>query len=1518
MAKLAENLNSILILAKKHFYMIAVLATIALALSVRLYGINWDDGIAFTPHPDERAILFKVAEISPVKTSEFSSLFNANESSWNPHWFAYGSLPIYLIKTIESISEAISKPGITDLRITGRLVSTIADIVTLITIYILGSRLYSRKVGLIACGFIALAVLHIQLSHFFTVDTLQAMFAAITIFFLYRVARFGGLINSILAGLFIGFGLATKASQLPILLAFAVAHFMWLMNLSGDSEHQSHSFQDRLKDVFINAFAGMFTAVAAFFLTQPYAFLDWKQFHSDFTEQSEMVRRIRDYPYTRQYINSQPYLYFIRQHIVWGLGIPLGVIAWTGLIFAAIRGLEYRRAILYGLIGIVMPAGILIWSNDIKIVIVASALAILSLLITLPFRPAKNRLDVVILSWVLPYLIITGSLEVKFMRYMIPVTPFLILFGSQMLVSFWHTSLDYLRKLKYPHYLYKYLKACLVSAGIILTLFSIFYSISYLSIYSKPHTAVRASEWIQANLPKDSVLLKEHWEEGLPDLHGYQIEELPMYDPDVNPKINTISNQMAKADALILYSDRLYGTIPRLPGRYPKSSSYYQLLFSGQLGYQLANYQTAYPNLMGVTFIHDSFARPGMPLPNNFEGFNSQVVSVNLGHSDESFSVYDHPTVLIFINSKKYDSNTIRQLIEANHQDSYLVNKKSISPLYSQSNLNKQLEGGSHSEIFKTDAWTSKYPVFTWVILIEGLMLLAFPITFFVMRSLPDKGFMFSRIIGILITSIIVWLLASSQWLPFNHVTITLAFVILGLTSLIIFILNKNNICQFLRNEWKLLLVTECLFLLAFFIFLTIRMANPDLWHPFRGGEKPMDLAYLNAIVKSTIMPPYDPWFSGGFLNYYYFGQFMVAMFIKATAIEIRTAYNLAIPLFFALTVTGSFSIGYNLAACSESSWNKVQSSISNSSKFLNPYFAGFVAAILVVVIGNLNGIIQLIYSFINITKGVPAKTFDFWQSSRMMPPDPPGFEITEFPFFSFLFADLHAHMIAIPFTLLALALALALVLNKDHTGKSRLMIMAGESAQNLVVITMLAISIGVLRVINTWDYPTYLIIGVAAIITSNYFRYSTLSVSMALRSMFHCGLLVLIGYLVFIPFHSNYQSFFSTIESTTNTTVLWQFLAINGLFIFMLGSFYLNELRNIFASSSSASFGQHNTLQNYLSGLNKNMGFIKYLWISLILLIIGAVSYGLVVNTGSTVPFLLGMALIVFAVGITKIIRREHAYRSEVFVTIISMIALLLAIGLDFYRVEGDIDRMNSVFKIYLQIWVLFAVASSYAIWRLINSNKNVFQSYSISSKIRLNPSLILWSLILVALFASSLIYPILGTRDRINDRFDSSNKSLSLDGMAYMKSSEFTDEMGTLNLRHDYEAIIWLQNNISGSPIIMEGHTPAYRWGNRISIYTGLPTVIGWKWHQEQQRWGYRDKVAERIRDVDTFYSTTEMHTAKSIIEEYGISYIYVGELEHLYYPEKGLDKFQSNLDGLLEPVYKGGKVTIYRVKS
>ena len=197
-------------------------------------------------------------------------------------------------------------------------------------------------------------------------------------------------------------------------------------------------------------------------------------------------------------------------------------------------------------------------------------------------------------------------------------------------------------------------------------------------------------------------------------------------------------------------------------------------------------------------------------------------------------------------------------------------------------------------------------------------------------------------------------------------------------------------------------------------------------------------------------------------------------------------------------------------------------------------------------------------------------------------------------------------------------------------------------------------------------------------------------------------------------------------------------------------------------------------------------------------------------------------------------------------------------------------------------------------------------------------------WTGSLLVLLAAVAVYPVLGTRDRLRDRFDGAVTPLTLDGAAFMEKAVYRDRGGLIALSDDLQAIRWLkgatagQPNVEGSPVLLEAQTPSYRWGGRVSVHTGLPGIVGWEWHQTQQRFGYSSEVQRRLQDVDTIYSTTSTSEALEILRRYNVEYVYVGELERLYYPKSGLAKFEAGLDGALDRVYDSADVTIYRLEA
>ena len=1496
---------------------------LVVALSLRLYGINWHEGYGHSPHPDERNIIFLVEDLEFPTPGDLGALLDAGRSPWNPGQFAYGSFPLYLLKIAHSLI-----PGdVYDVWTVGRGISALADVFVVFLTYLLGARLYGRRQGLLAAALVSLAVIHIQLSHFLTFDIVLGFTTIAALYFMHRVAVGGRLRDSVIAGVIVGLGMSTKVSMAPMFLALAMAHLLYVMPALGVAEGDRNEASRRIAVAFMGLLAAGCASLATFIIVQPYAIIDAPRFVADVTEQSEMVRRIRDYPYTRQYIDTAAYLYHVRQLAAFGLGWPLGVVAWAGLLYASLRGMRFYYGLAYLIVGWLIPMGLLFVSTGIVFIAAASMIAFAALVASLRVRSRESRGTVLLLSWVVPYLLVTGAFQVKFTRYLIPITPLLILFGAQMLFHLWEWAASYRR----------WLRHAVAAVMIALVAVTGLYALAYTAVYRAPHTAVRSSEWLNQNAPADSVILMEHWEEGLPDMGRYDVPRLPVYENDTPHKLDGMAADLARADYVLFYSNRLYGAITRLPERYPVTSAYYRLLFGGELGYRLANVETSYPNLAGVTLVDDTYERPGLPTPEGQE--KPPGLNINLGYADESFSAYDHPKGLVFENVERLDSDSIRErVLDAAGDDPFGLEDsmvptptvpKPVGLLLSEDDLRAQRAGGTWTDIVDPDGLGSRMPVVAWLVVMQLMALAVLPIALAVFRSLPDGGYLLAKLLGILVVSLVAWTLASLQWMAFSFGAVVVGIGAVALVSCFVLAFTWSSFWSFFRERWRVIAICELVFIVAFLAFVAVRMANPDLWHQWQGGEKPMDTAYLNAVLKSSFMPPYDPWYAGGYLNYYYWGQFIVASFIHMTGIDTAVAVNLAVPMFFALTVGGAFSVVYNLAEgarakLSQRPAHRVpdEPSLKGASAFAwSPVLAGVAAALFVTVIGNLDGAIQSLENLFSFLLNEPLREFDFWRSSRLMPPDPPGNEITEFPFFTFLFADLHAHLMALPFTILVVGVALAVVLRATSTlrGSGRLARM-GWGISDVAQVVVLGVTVGALRPLNTWDYPTYLLLSMAAVLLAGVLRNGGLNLLVMVEAAVKAVLIFLIGFLVFLPYHVNYETAFSSIEATTNQTVLWQFLLIAGLFVFVIGSFVVTESRSwlfdlgriVWRPFSKLvavpmRLGQSGVTGTHLNRISSGR---------LALVVVGLGFIGLVVVlklveiTGSTTPFVFALVVLALATAVRIVFSTRPDAPQTVFALLLALTAFCIVIGVDIYRVESDIDRQNTVFKFYLQVWVLLALASAYMLWLLWHGRSGSLDSLPKGKKV--------WLGCLAVLLVCVSVYPVLGTHDRLGVRFDTT-VSLTLDGMAFMRDGqEYTDRRGTIDLTADYEAIRWIQRNVEGSPVMLEAVTPTYRWGGRVSIYTGLPNIVGWEWHQEQQRWNYRETVDQRIRQVARIYNTPSSQEALDIMRKYGVEYVYLGKVERLYYDPAGLAKFDTGLDGALEQVYENRDVRIFRVRE
>ncbi len=1514
--------------------LIPLLLILALGLGLRLHGLNWDSGFGF--HPDERDIYMRSGCMYNILTDTqgdqacsyveglppadpglpgLGTLLDPDRSPLNPHWFPLGSILIYMMVFFRSIIELFADVNALDMRYAGRVLSALADVGSIFMVFVLGRRMFSPGVGLLTAAFTAVAVIHVQNSHFYRPETFSVFFTLAAFWAMLRMIEKKRLRDSVLLGLMVGLALAPKVNVLPLVLPLALAY--WYRVLDSVDGRWSDITPAVLRSVSGHAAAAAMMAAAVFFATTPYALLDAGAFVGDVLTQARMASNAGMWPFTVQYIDTPPFIYQLQQSSVWGLGLPLGIVAWLAVPFTAVMLFK---------------------------------------------SPATRRYDLLILVWVVPTFFLLESFEVRFQRYVFPLVPFLVLLASRMLLWLvdWSRGVepsgpslaglgnrlnlrwpgrefqDGLSSLRgrLPGAVRRYasgirLRWSWLAVGLVAVVLgsTVFYSLAFQRVYAREHPAVTASQWLNDNGPPGTAIVSDnHWDEFVPDLDRYTTWQFPVYDNDILEKMDSLAQRLASSEYLVFYSHRPYSSVARVPERYPLSASYYHRLFDGDLGYRLERTFTSYPQLAGIAFRDDPFGRAGLSRPTPLVPEMLSPVVLDLGYADDNVVGYDHPQVLLFRNAERLTYFELRSILFLPLVDHAVPSGREL--MLSDEQLEVQQAGGTWSDIVDRDGWVNDAQMLVWLLVIELAFLVSLPLCVFIFRPLPDRGIALARILGLLGVSYVAWLAVSLGWLEFSRAAVIAGFLVVAALSCAALLFRWREIIGFLRQEWRLLLLGETLFLTAFLAFVGIRAANPDLWHPFSGGEKPMEFAYFNAVIRSTSLPPFDPWFSGGYLNYYYWGYFVPAGLVRLTGILPSVAFNLAIPMFFALTVTGAYSLVYNLAeGVRRSRASSIPAATAGdgrpgpgvwTTRLVSPVGAGLVGALFVAVIGNLDGLAQVLQStWGRVFRGDSFPPFDFWRSSRMLdgqdrfdpsplafwlPDKVPGaadvsFHITEFPFFTFLFGDLHAHMMLIPFTLLVIGLGLNLVVGLRDSG--RLWTLAASAA--------LALALGVLWVINSWDYPAYLLLVVGLLALAVYFKPIRPPSRLLLFAVLASGVFA-VSLLAWTPYHDYYQPFNAGLDASLWRTPLDRFLGIHGLFLFIAAAFLLYTARRTLTAVAGSGVMP---AARVWANIDPPMVAPSTLLALRIVLVLGLLVFAALAAAGYWTAAVLTVYLMLAGLSAREILAsdgRERAF--AVMPVVLLAYALVIAIGVDFIVVEGDVGRMNTLFKYYLEVWVLLGLASAYMLWRLFDGG--LFDG-------RLPRLGAAWTSVLALLICSSLIYTVWGSRDRIEERFTVT--PLTLDGASYMESAALQPWGHALTtpvqLKWDAGAIRWLQDNVSGSPVILEANNEAYTWSGRISAYTGLPTVLGWPWHQMQQRGDYQGDVVRRSEDVRLIYDTADVDLALALLRNYRVEYVVVGELERLYYSEAGIKKFDGLIaQGLMRFVYRNQGTSIYQV--
>ena len=615
--------------------------------------------------------------------------------------------------------------------------------------------------------------------------------------------------------------------------------------------------------------------------------------------------------------------------------------------------------------------------------------------------------------------------------------------------------------------------------------------------------------------------------------------------------------------------------------------------------------------------------------------------------------------------------------------------------------------------------------------------------------------------------------------------------------------------------------------LVLFLGFAWVRAHNPQIW----GEEKFMDFMFLNGIWRSEWFPPNDPWFAGGTINYYYFGYLLVADLARLTGIPTAYLYNLALGMWFALSFTAAYEIGYTLTG-------RIRYAL--------------LSGVLLAICGNLDGAFQLLDGHV--------ADFSYWKSSRIVDPDN---TINEFPFFSFIHADLHPHVMSIPILLLLLFLLLRLL-------QRPALVLEGSffEVKKLPRWLLLAVVLGALPCTNVADVPTFwgltcLTFGLLILRPrSESAEISSPGFFARVRSVAPAAVVPLVvGFLLYLPFHRYFQS--AQVQGlgwVSRRSVWTEFMVVHGLFFFVLVADLATRLGPLDPARARERREPYYVL---LGAIGIGLGLILD---SLILGLMSAMTVALFVSwcrpTRDVAP-------------------------DEDYVSLLTLGALGLLAGCevvfvrDFYG--GELERLNTVFKFYYQAWILLALITPWCLFKLGQRFAGV-------------PGFRFWRWGFFVLLTATLVYPVLGTRARYF-REPPANTLYGMDHLVDWHADE-------------HEAMLWLQQAAPRDARLLELSGPPYGYHGRYAANTGIPTLLGWVQHEAFWRDNSYTIPREREAEVKRIYDAPALsEDVRTLLDRYGVRFIIVGELEKKEVSAGGLAKFAQ-----LPVLFQKGDVTIY----